>query len=80
MRRTLAILTLLAATPAAFADAGPLFPQGSAAVDLMARYGLGLDGRTEHAPQLAVGADYFVLDNLSLGAEVAGYYVVQAGR
>ena len=71
-RKTLTIL-VLAAGPA---GAEPLFPEGTATLTFGGAYALDLeDGRD--LPAIAAGVDYFVIDNLSLGAELSGLAVFQ---
>ena len=63
------------ALPCAAAD--KTFPKGTRAFDLSTRYTIGLERGREDIPSAAVGMHYFVFDNLSLGAEFAGYFVAQ---
>ena len=53
------------------------FPKGTRSFDLTTGYAIGLDGGEEDIPSAAVGMHWFVYDNLSLGAEFAGYFVAQ---
>ena len=74
----LALMIFISAATYARADDAPvtLFPQGTITAQTYITGAAGVDAHTTMATDV-MGLSYYVIDNLSLGAEVSGYRVWQ---
>jgi hypothetical protein len=78
-RGVVASLTVMATARAA--DHGPAaFPKGTLTLQAYGTYADGLDNSGSQVESGAVGASYYVFDNISLGLEASGYATRQGGR
>ena len=71
------IMGAIIALPAMAGDQPPAFPKGTTSVQAYTTFAGGIDAK-EIFYTGAVGASYYVFNNLSLGLEASGYQVTQS--